>query len=114
MKFVATLACLLAALLSATAFAQTATIDVNAPPDRLALPGAFVTLVYVVKSPVSGQAQVEVASQHGYTLLAPPPTLNLKAGVAAPVAATVEIPSRCPSPNGRCRHPHGDARRGSR
>ncbi len=97
MKFVANLAFLLAALLSATAFAQTATIDVNAPPDRLALPGAFVTLVYVVTSPVAGEAQVEVTSQHGYTLLAPPPTASLKAGVATPVAATVEIPADAPA-----------------
>jgi len=34
MKLAATLACLIAALLGATAWAQVTTIDVNAPPDR--------------------------------------------------------------------------------
>ncbi|MEJ2290216.1 MAG: hypothetical protein P8Y05_00710, partial [Deinococcales bacterium] len=97
MKLVPKLACLLAALLGTAAWAQAASIEVNAPPDRLALPGAFVTLVYMVNSSTTGQAQVEVTSQRGYTLLAPPPTLKLSAGVSAPVPVTVEIPEGAPA-----------------
>ncbi len=97
MRLATTFACLLATLLSGAALAQAGSMAVRAPADRLALPGAFVTLVYVVTSPTSGQAQVEITSQHGYPLLAPPPTLDLTAGVAAPVAATVEIPADAPA-----------------
>lgn len=87
---------ILASMLVGAARSQAA-LSVVAPPDRLALPGAFVTLVFRVSSGTAGTAHIEVASEHGYPLLAPAGMLAVRAGVATPVPVTVEIPVHAPA-----------------
>lgn len=88
--------CLLACQLVGAAAAQ-ATLTVNAPPDRLALPGDYVTLVYQVASSTAGQARIQVTSLPGYALLTPPGIVVVKAGVPLPVPVTVTIPANAPA-----------------
>ncbi|HKI59266.1 MAG TPA: hypothetical protein VKA00_08630 [Trueperaceae bacterium] len=88
--------CLLVWLLVGAASAE-ATLTVNAPPDRLALPGDFVTLVFRVSGDVTGQATIDVASAKEYTLLTPPGTIAIRAGVPVSEPVTVAIPRNAPA-----------------
>ncbi len=88
--------CLITCQLIGAAAAQ-ATLTVNAPPDRLALPGAYVTLVYQVVSSTAGQARIQVTSMQGYALLTPPGSVVVQAGVPLPVPVTVAIPANAPA-----------------
>lgn len=77
-------------LIASTGLAQQ--LDLTAPPDRLVLPGDFVTLVFHVTSAAADTVSTSVEAPDGYAVLAPPPELELEPGKRAALAVTVEIP----------------------
>ncbi len=66
---------------------------VDAPPGRLAQPGDYVTFVFLVRGGSAGTYALDARSSHGWAVLGPAPTVDLAAGVSAPVAVTVAVPA---------------------
>lgn len=76
----------------AATFGVAQALSVEPPPGRLAQPGDYVTLVFLVTNAVPGTVALDAVSSHGWSLLGPPTTLDLAAGTSRPVAVTVAVP----------------------
>ncbi|MBS3967390.1 MAG: hypothetical protein KGZ60_09080 [Truepera sp.] len=73
--------------------AQAQALTILAPPDRLAAPGEFVTLVFRLEAADPLTVEVSAESASGWRILRQPGTVQLAPGRSAPVAVTVEVPA---------------------
>lgn len=87
------LALVAVAVLGVLALASAQTLTVEAPPGRLAQPGDYVTLVFLVRSASDMTVALDATSNHDWQLLGPAPTARLSGGTTEPVAITVAVPS---------------------
>lgn len=88
-------AALVGLLFASTGLAQH--LDLTAPPDRLVLPGDFVTLVFHVTSAAGDTLSTSVDAPDGFAVLAPPSELDLEPGRRTALAVTVEVPLTAPA-----------------
>jgi len=70
---------------------------VAAPPDRLVLPGEYVTLVFRVDSDVDAEAEVRIETREGFAVVRRTERLATLAGRDVPLAVTVEVPAAAPA-----------------
>ena len=70
---------------------------VAAPPDRLVVPGEFVTLVFRVGADVDAEAEVRIETREGFAVLRRTERLATVAGRGVPLAVTVEVPADAPA-----------------
>lgn len=89
-RTLAPIALLIALALPALSHAQS--LVVEAPAGRLAQPGDYVTLVFLVRSASNLTAVLDAKSSHGWQLLGPTSPVTLSAGSSQPVAVTAAVP----------------------
>lgn len=70
---------------------------VTAPPDRLVIPGEYVTLVFRVASDVDAEAEVRIDTRERFAVLRRTDRLAAVAGRLVPLAVTVQVPAAAPA-----------------
>ena len=78
--------------LALLALSHAQSLVVEAPAGRLAQPGDYVTLVFLVRSASDMTVVLDGRSSHGWQLLGPTSPVTLSAGSTQPVAVTAAVP----------------------